>query len=306
MKFLLSLSLVFSASLLFFSMPSVLAEGGGGIDCPASSDKYNFLSGSAVYTEDPFEQGTIALLTCEYMTDVLEEGELDLFGDIKAIFHLKGELSSELIDEYGCGNVLGEQYSPTYVSSTTHFASVAFSIPALLEASAEIMTQIEEQNLATPCEVSGDIEGGSTAESVKETVEEHEVIEDSSIEVSIEEINEETIEIIKEKIEQGQKIDKPKPQVLKIGVVLPDWIKNNAGWWASDQITNDDFSLGIEFMISNGYIKLPPTEVTTETSSEIPDWVKLNAGWWAEAAISDDEFVNGLQFLISNGIISVA
>ena len=59
-------------------------------------------------------------------------------------------------------------------------------------------------------------------------------------------------------------------------------------------------------MISNGYIKLPPTEVTTETSSEIPDWVKLNAGWWAEGAISDDEFVNGLQFLISNGIISVA
>ncbi len=87
---------------------------------------------------------------------------------------------------------------------------------------------------------------------------------------------------------------------------IPDWIKNNAGWWAADQITDDDFSMGIEFMIKEGFIKLPPTEVASEKSSEIPDWVKNNAGWWSEGQISDDDFVNGLQFLISNGIISVA
>ena len=56
-------------------------------------------------------------------------------------------------------------------------------------------------------------------------------------------------------------MDKPQPQVLKTGVVLPDWIKNNAEWWSSDQITNDDFSLGIEFMINNGYIKLPTISI---------------------------------------------
>jgi len=87
---------------------------------------------------------------------------------------------------------------------------------------------------------------------------------------------------------------------------IPDWIKNNAGWWSSDQITNDDFSLGIEFMINEGFIKVPITEVSAQTSSEIPNWVKNNAGWWADGQISDDDFVNGLQFLISNGIIHVS
>ena len=89
-------------------------------------------------------------------------------------------------------------------------------------------------------------------------------------------------------------------------IVLPDWLKNNASWWSADEITDDDFFLGIEFLISEGFIVLPPNEVGSETSDEIPDWVKNNAGWWAEGQITDAEFINGLQFLISTGIISVS
>jgi len=87
---------------------------------------------------------------------------------------------------------------------------------------------------------------------------------------------------------------------------IPDWIKNNAAWWSADQITDDDFSMGIEFMIKEGFIKIPTVEAASEKSDEIPSWVKNNAGWWSEGAISDTEFVNGLQFLISNGIIQVS
>jgi len=86
---------------------------------------------------------------------------------------------------------------------------------------------------------------------------------------------------------------------------LPDWIKDNAGWWAEGLITDDDFSLGIGYLINEGIILVPQTEVESETTDEIPDWIKFNAGWWAEGIISDDEFINGIQYLISTGIISV-
>jgi len=305
-----------SIFLLFvFSIPLVLvtplafAEGGGGIECPESSGVYSYVDGSASYQENPFDQGNLATLSCEYLT-LSEDEDIEPLGQVNAIFHVSGQLNQELIDEYGCGAILGEQFSPTYVSSTTHFGSVAFTSAPLLEAAADIMSQIETNNLATLCDIETDAEGseGSTAESVKEAIEEHETIDESSMEISIEEINQESLETIEEKVkehlEEVKAQEAPDSQILKI--VLPDWIKNNAQWWSTDQITDDDFSLGIEFMIKEGFIRIPSTEVSAEKSSEIPDWVKNNAGWWADGSISDEDFVNGLQFLISKGIISVS
>lgn len=283
-------------------MPAAFAEGGGGIECPETSGVYSFLS--ATYQVNPFEEGDLGVLSCEYFSES-EDEDIEPLGQTTAIYHVAGDLSQELIDEYGCGAILGEQYSSTFVSSTTHFASVAFSSPQLLEAASNIMSQIEDQSLATICTISeAENNQGSTAESVKESIEEHEVIEDTSIEVSNEEIQEETIDEIIKQLEKKEKI---KIEITEKSpeIVLPDWIKNNAQWWSSDQITNDDFSLGIEFMIKEGYIKVPPSEVSAEKSGEIPDWVKLNAGWWSDGSISDIEFVNGLQFLIANGIINV-
>ncbi|NGX31586.1 MAG: RNA polymerase sigma factor RpoD [Chlamydiae bacterium] len=123
----------------------------------------------------------------------------------------------------------------------------------------------------------------------KEAIEEHEVIEDISKEITIEEISE---------------IEKLIPSSPKI--VLPSWIKNNAEWWAGGLITDQDFAKGLEYMIQNKYIIIPLTEASSESSGEIPGWVKNNAEWWSQDLISDLEFVNGLQYLISNGIIQVA
>jgi len=295
---------IFGIALVLTSIPQVNAEGGGGLECPTTSSIYNFLNGSSTYEITPFEEGDLGILFCEYMTTPEHFEETEPFAQITAIYHISGDLSQNLIDEYGCGAILGEQYSPIYVSSETHFASVAFSAAHLVEAASQIMTQIEDQNFATLCSQQEIGNGGeSVAEEVKESVEEHEVIEDTSIEITIKEIEEESIETIIEKIQE----DAGKEQKSKTpDVVLPDWIKNNAEWWSTDQITQDDFSLGIEFMIKEGFIKLPPTEVAEQTSNEIPGWVKNNAGWWADGMISDVEFVNGLQFLIKNGIIVVA
>ena len=37
---------------------------------------------------------------------------------------------------------------------------------------------------------------------------------------------------------------------------IPDWIKNNAGWWADGQIDDTSFVDGIQFLIKEGFIKL--------------------------------------------------
>ena len=37
-------------------------------------------------------------------------------------------------------------------------------------------------------------------------------------------------------------------------VTIPDWIKNNAGWWADGQIDDDAFVNGIKYLIEHGII----------------------------------------------------
>ncbi len=88
-------------------------------------------------------------------------------------------------------------------------------------------------------------------------------------------------------------------------VQIPDWVRNNAGWWAEGSIDDSDFAGGIAFMIKEGIIQVPPTQSTGTGESVIPDWIRNNAEWWSEGLISDDDFAGGLQFLIANGIISV-
>ena len=35
---------------------------------------------------------------------------------------------------------------------------------------------------------------------------------------------------------------------------VPDWIKNNAGWWADGQIDDNSFVSGIQYLIKVGII----------------------------------------------------
>ena len=87
---------------------------------------------------------------------------------------------------------------------------------------------------------------------------------------------------------------------------IPSWIKNNAEWWASDQIPDSAFLQGIEYLINEGIMIIPSTETSESSESqEVPAWIKNVAGWWATDAISEVEFVNGIQYLIKHGIIIV-
>jgi len=39
-------------------------------------------------------------------------------------------------------------------------------------------------------------------------------------------------------------------------IAIPPWIKNNAGWWADGMIPDDAFVSGLQWLISNGIMKI--------------------------------------------------
>ena len=54
---------------------------------------------------------------------------------------------------------------------------------------------------------------------------------------------------------------------------IPDWIKNNAGWWADGTIDDDSFIQGIQFLIKEGIMNVPqPRQTDTSSGAPPPSW----------------------------------
>ena len=96
---------------------------------------------------------------------------------------------------------------------------------------------------------------------------------------------------------------------------IPNWIKNVAGWWATNDISEKEFLAGIEYLINNDIIHLSflpcggaaaiaASDPTLEAKL-IPNWVKNNAGWWATDQIEDADFINGIEYLIKKDILGL-
>jgi hypothetical protein len=106
-------------------------------------------------------------------------------------------------------------------------------------------------------------------------------------------------------IEIGPGSTNPTPSVPE-KTPIPSWIKNNAGWWAAGQIDDNSFVQGIQYLIKENVLKIPPTsQGSSSGSNDIPSWIKNNAGWWAAGQIDDDSFVQGIHFLIKEGIMRI-
>jgi sugar lactone lactonase YvrE len=89
-------------------------------------------------------------------------------------------------------------------------------------------------------------------------------------------------------------------------IVIPEWVRNTAKWWAQGAILDSDFVTGIQYMIKQKIINIPKGEsITTGSNVTIPSWIKINAGWWSDKKISDKDFAAGIQYLVSRGIIKV-
>ena len=86
--------------------------------------------------------------------------------------------------------------------------------------------------------------------------------------------------------------------------LIPQWIKTNAGWWSTNQITDSEFLQGISFLLDKQIIA-PQREVVAVASWDIPSWVKILSDLWFQDKISDEDFVDAMTFLITKGIIRI-
>ena len=77
-------------------------------------------------------------------------------------------------------------------------------------------------------------------------------------------------------------------------VNVPDWVKNTAGWWATDAISETEFLNAIEFLVKVGIISIE--------SSKSPE---LIAEMWVNGDINDDEFLVNVEHLIEKNIITI-
>ena len=96
---------------------------------------------------------------------------------------------------------------------------------------------------------------------------------------------------------------------------IPNWIKNVAGWWAANEISEKEFLAGLTYLINNNiiFISFMPCGLAAASAASdptleaklVPDWVKNVAGWWATDQINDADFVNGIQYLVNYDILGI-
>jgi len=87
---------------------------------------------------------------------------------------------------------------------------------------------------------------------------------------------------------------------------IPNWVRNNASWWADGQIDDSSFIEGLQFLIKENILQVPVSQNNNSISNEIPNWVRNNASWWADGQIDDQSFINVIQFLIEERIINAS
>ena len=86
---------------------------------------------------------------------------------------------------------------------------------------------------------------------------------------------------------------------------IPQWIKVNADWWATNKISDSEFLEGIDFLLEKGIIVVPSKELTAQSNWSIPSWYKIIAAWWFEDKISDDELLYSIENLVAREIIII-
>jgi len=75
---------------------------------------------------------------------------------------------------------------------------------------------------------------------------------------------------------------------------VPNWVKNTAGWWSTDLISETEFVNAIEYLIKIGIINIE--------SSKSPE---LIAEMWVNGDISDNELLTNVEHFIEIGSIPI-
>jgi len=94
------------------------------------------------------------------------------------------------------------------------------------------------------------------------------LIGDSDFTSGIQYMIKENIVVVPEIPQEDTKKMKLKDEKRAMGLELdknvPDWVRNNAGWWADGHISDDDFVSGIQYMVQVGIIVVKTMNLTSE------------------------------------------
>jgi len=97
------------------------------------------------------------------------------------------------------------------------------------------------------------------------------------------------------------------PVLASAETQIPNWVKQVAEFWITDQIDDDGFVQVIQYLVGQEIISIPDAKPAEgESAVSIPGWIKTNSEFWIQGGINDDEFAVGLEWLINNGIIQVS
>jgi len=83
---------------------------------------------------------------------------------------------------------------------------------------------------------------------------------------------------------------------------IPGWFKTNANWYGAEQISDDEFSDALTYLIHEEVVVIE-SEISPKTEQKIPDWIKTTAELWARGKITDSNFLSGVEFMAKNGIL---
>ena len=73
--------------------------------------------------------------------------------------------------------------------------------------------------------------------------------------------------------------------VIERDIIIPSWIKNNAGWWTDDKISDSDFLYGIKYLVENNIIKFQ-SDLDFEESQNIEQYI---LDW--DTIVNDSKYV---------------
>jgi hypothetical protein len=93
--------------------------------------------------------------------------------------------------------------------------------------------------------------------------------------------------------------------VLGFSTYIPDWIKTYAENWATGEISDQEFMMGLDFMLQNNIIVITNFNYAHSSIDDVPSWFRNTANWWSNGLISQQEFINSIKYLIQENIILI-
>ena len=64
-----------------------------------------------------------------------------------------------------------------------------------------------------------------------------------------------------------------------LDILIPDWIRDEANWWLTNQSSDGEFLEDIDYLIEKQIISVSEENIVTKSQRYIPLWVKISVGW---------------------------